>query len=225
MNTNRQKPVWTPRHKLILATVLGLQFAISYIIGAEELLTNTQMSMFPPIALTVLIPVALFVLAFMLSGRFKQFVLAQDFRILTALQLWRVIGFAFLALYSFNILPGLFALSAGLGDVAIGLMAIFMVAKLDRDPTYVSSSGFLSFQFFGLFDFIVALATAGLASGAFPALVSNGLTSAAMDVWPLNIFPSFIVPAFIILHLTVLLKIRDLRLRHRSSRTTLASAS
>ena len=34
---------------------------------------------------------------------------------LTTLQLWRVIGFAFLALYAFDTLPGLFALPAGWG--------------------------------------------------------------------------------------------------------------
>jgi hypothetical protein len=34
-----------------------------------------------------------------------------------------------------------------------------------------------------------------------------------MDVWPLNIFPSFGVPIFIILHLTVLLKVREMRRR------------
>lgn len=56
-----------------------------------------------------------------------------------------------------------------------------------------------------------AVAAAGLAAGAFPALIPGGVTSAAMDVWPLNVFPSFGAPAFIILHLTVLLKVRHMR--------------
>ncbi len=62
-----------------------------------------------------------------------------------------------------------------------------------------------------LFDFGVAIATSGLSAGAFPHLIAGGVTSAALDVWPLNLFPSLIVPAFIILHLTVLLKVRQLR--------------
>jgi len=225
MLTHNKKTVWTTGHKLTLAVVLTIQFVFTYIIGTEKLLTNTQLSMFPPIALTVFIPVALFVLACILSRPFKKFVLAQDFRILTALQLWRIIGFAFLPLYFYGVLPGLFAYPAGLGDMAIGLSALYMVAKLNRDPAYAGSKGFLRFQYLGLLDFIVALATAGLASGAFPALASNGLTSAAMDVWPLNIFPSFIVPAFIILHLIVLLKIRDMRIRQSSLSTTQAAAN
>ena len=47
--------------------------------------------------------------------------------------------------------------------------------------------------------------------GGFPSLIADGVTSAPMDVWPLNLFPSFFVPIFIILHLSVLLKVRHLR--------------
>ena len=35
----------------------------------------------------------------------------------------------------------------------------------------------------------------GLVAGAFPGLISNGVTSAPLDVWPMNVFPSFIAPA------------------------------
>ena len=69
------------------------------------------------------------------------------------------------------------------------------------------------FQWFGLADFAVAVGTATLAAGMFPALIPGGVTSGAMDVWPLNLFPSFGVPFFIIVHATALLKIRDLRRR------------
>jgi hypothetical protein len=145
------------------------------------------------------------------SARFRRFVLAQDMRTLTMMQLWRVIGFAFLALYAFGALPGLFAWPAGLGDVAIGLAAVVIVARMDRDPEFATSPGFVRFHLLGLFDFAVAIVTAGLSAGAFPGLIPGGITSAPLDVWPLNLFPSFLVPAFIIVHLTVLAKVRDLR--------------
>lgn len=72
----------------------------------------------------------------------------------------------------------------------------------------------IGFSLAGLLDFIVAAGTATLASGAFPALIPAGLTSGAMDVWPLSLFPSFIVPLFIILHLSVLFKFSHLRQSH-----------
>ena len=137
--------------------------------------------------------------------------LSLDIRTLTMFQHWRVIGFVFLPLYGFGVLPGFFAWPAGLGDVAIGLAAVFVIARIDRDPDYRTSAGLVRFHLLGLFDFAVAIATSGLAAGAYPVLIANGVTSSAMDVWPLNIFPSFLVPAFIIVHLIVLLKVRHLR--------------
>ena len=211
MNEIEQNIVWKTGHKLALASILAIQFAIAYMIGTGGLLENTQLTILPPIATTVFIPVALFLLAYAMSERFRKFVLAQDIRTLTALQLWRVIGFTFLTLYSFSVLPGLFAWPAGLGDFAVGLVAAWMIVNLDKDPNYAYSSGFMRFQFFGMLDFVAALGTAALSSGAFPSLISNGLTSSALDIWPLNLFPSFIVPGFIILHLVVLLKIRHAR--------------
>lgn len=63
----------------------------------------------------------------------------------------------------------------------------------------------------GLFDFVVAAGTAMLTAGGFPSLISGSLTSAPMEIWPLNLFPSFGVPIFIILHLTVLFQVMKLR--------------
>ena len=169
------------------------------------------MSLLPPIGITVAAPVLVFLAAYALSPGFRGFVLAQDLRRLTMIQHWRVIGFAFLLLYAFGLLPGLFAWPAGIGDVAIGVMAIFMVSRIERDPDFVTTSGFVWFNIAGLLDFATAIVTSVLASGRFPTLVPEGVTAAPMDVWPLNLFPSLIVPAFIILHLTVLLKVRALR--------------
>ena len=213
MNAHQQPVVWSPVHKAALAGLLLVQFAAAYVIGTEHLLTNDQLSVIPPIALPALIPAALFLSVYARSARFRSFVLGQNMRTLIVMQNWRVVGFAFLAVYAFDALPGVFALPAGLGDVAIGLAAAAIVARVYRDPGYAMSSGFVRFHLLGLLDFAVAVAaaTAGLAAGAFPGLIPSGVTSAPMDVWPLNLFPNFLVPAFIVLHLTALLKVRDLR--------------
>lgn len=211
MKTQPQTSVWTGRRKAILAGLLLVQFAAAYFIGAGQWLTNQGLYPIPPIAVTAALPVVLFLAAYAVSPRFQRFVLSQDLRTLTMLQHWRVIGFAFLPLYAFGVLPGLFALPAGLGDVAVGVTAAFVVAAIDRDPNFVTTTRFLWFHLMGLFDFTTAIVTSGLAAGAFPELISSGVTSAPLDVWPLNIFPSFIVPAFIIVQLTALLNIRELR--------------
>lgn len=204
-------PVWTGRTKAIAAALLAAQFLAAYVIGARELLRSDDHALFPPIAITAAVPVAAFLGSYALAPRFRRFVLAQDVRVLTLLQLWRVVGFAFLALYAFGTLPGLFALPAGAGDVAVGIAAFVVVRRLIERPDFARSMGFLAFHALGLADFAVAILTAGLAGGALPGLIVGGVTSAPMEVWPLNIFPSFLVPLFIILHLGVLLKVAALR--------------
>ena len=211
MSTQDQTPVWGQTQKVILGALLLVQFVFAYALGTGHWLTNDGQSIIPPIAYTAFAPVALFIAVYALSTQFRRFVLAQDIRILTMMQHWRVIGLGFLLLYSHQVLPGFFAWPAGLGDVAVGLTAILIIARLDRDPTYATTSGFTWFHYAGLADFAVAVVTAGLAAGAYPGLIPDGVTTAAIDVWPLNIFPSFLVPAFIILHLTVLLNVRELR--------------
>ena len=180
-------------------------------IGTEELLVNTGQSPFPPVALSAVVPVVLFFTIYNLSVRFRGGVQAQGIKFLTAIQLWRIIGFAFLELYYYDVLPGLFALPAGFGDVAVGVMALYMLFHVDRNIDWARTSVYVRFHVFGLVDFAVAIGTAGLASGAFPGLVPTGLTSAPMDIWPLNLFPSFFVPAFMILQIVALLKVRQMR--------------
>lgn len=202
---------WTIKAIVITTGLLLIQFTAAYVIGSGHLLTSNANSLLPPIAITAIIPVVGFLAAYNLIPAFRAFILAQDIRTLTMLQLWRVVGFVFLPLYAFGVLPGLFAWPAGVGDVIVGLLAFFVVSKIDRNPDFVTSPGFVRFHLLGLTDFVIAIGTSALAAGAFPALIPGGVTSAALDVWPLNIFPSFIVPAFIIAQLSVLLKVREAR--------------
>jgi hypothetical protein len=213
MTETNETTVWTTGKITALAATLAVWFAAAAFIGGAHLLPNTGASVIAPIAVTVFAPVMVFLALYLISASFRRFVLAQDIETLTMLQHWRIVGFAFLPLYFYGALPGLFAWPAGLGDVAIGLAAPLVILRLRRDPGYATSAGLVRYHYLGLLDFAVAFATVGLSAGAYPALISNGLTSAAMDAWPLNIFPSFGVPIFIILHLTVLLKVRALRRR------------
>ncbi len=211
MTTPTSEIRWSGPQRVWLAGILLAWFAAAYVIGTEGWASSEQPALFAPIALTAVVPVAVFLAIYALSDRFRGFVLSQDIRRLTMLQHWRVIGFVFLPLYIFGVLPGLFAWPAGLGDVAIGVAAAAMVTRLERDPGAATSPALARFHLLGLLDFAVAIATAGLASGVYPALISGGPTSAPLEAWPLNMFPSFLVPIFIIMHLTVLLKVRHLR--------------
>jgi hypothetical protein len=150
----------------------------------------------PPIALglAVLIPIAAFGLWFRASAPFRRFALALDPRTLTFVQSWRIVGFVFLVLYANGILPGLFAIPAGWGDVFIGITAPFVALKL-ADPSRRSS--FLLWQALGILDLVTAVGTGASAFFIDP----HGIPTSPNTVLPLSLIPTFGVPLLLILHL------------------------
>ncbi len=204
---------WSFSTKATLAVVLTVWFALAAVAGTSGIFTAGPDQVFRPVLLSVFVPVAVFLGVFAASPTFRGFVMSWDIRFLTMLQLWRVVGFAFLPLYAFDVLPGLFAWPAGLGDVAVGLTAPLVVLALLRRPEFARSGRFIVWNLLGLLDFVGAAGTAMLASGAIPGLVAGPVTSGPMEVWPLSLFPSFGVPLFVFMHLSVLFQVRALRAR------------
>jgi len=159
-----------------------------------------------PILISVAIPVLLFFGTYGALPRFKAMVLGADLRVITAIQAWRTLGLGFILLHLNGLLPGLFAWPAGLGDATIAMVAPWVVYRLLKDPGFVASNRFLWWNWLGLFDFAVAIALGAATSGAIPALVSSGVTSAAVSTMPLALIPGFFVPVFMLLHFTALLQ-------------------
>ncbi len=162
----------------------------------------------PP--LTVLVAVAgppmIFAAAYRASRRFRDFVLAIDLRLLTAVQSWRVIGVMFLAFYAYGLLPGLFAWPAGVGDAAVGLAAPFvLLAMLRRSPTWRRQVMWLNVA--GLLDFAGAVGTGVLSSNSSFGLVADGAARVSLGSLPLSLIPTFGVPLWTIFHIVSLLQL------------------
>ena len=164
----------------------------------------------PPIPVVVAagVPPILFLIFLRTSRALRDFVLGLDIRLLVAMQGWRVLGGIFLVLYISGNLPGVFAYPAGLGDVAIGVTAPWVLLALVRRPEFAASRNFIVWNLLGIFDLIVALTTGGLASGAVSGIVGE-VTTAPMVVWPLAMIPGFLVPLFVILHLIAIIQARQ----------------
>ncbi|WP_263367137.1 hypothetical protein [Edaphobacter bradus] len=150
----------------------------------------------PPIALllAVLVPISIFTIWYLTSKPFREFVLSIDPRTLSTIHSFRWAGFVFVVLYAYGILPGLFALPAGLGDMAIGLTALPVGARLAAQR---SRSGFIRWNLFGVADLVNALSL-GAAVGI---LEPNGIPTAPMTVLPMSFIPTFGVPLFLIIHI------------------------
>ena len=160
-----------------------------------------------PILIGVTVPILVYLVASWVSRAFHEFVLTVDLRLVTAIQAWRFAGLGFLALYTYGVLPGRFAWPAGLGDMAIGLTAPWVVLTLIRVPGFATSRLFVLWNLLGVLDLAVAVSTGAIVS-ALVAGAPGEVTTAPMAQLPLVLVPAFLVPFFVMLHLTALSQAR-----------------
>ena len=149
---------------------------------------------------------------------FHAFILAFDLRLATAIQAWRFAGLGFIALYVYGVLPGVFAWPAGLGDIAIGVTAPWVVIALIHRSGFASSRVFAVWNLLGILD-LVAAVSSGTLSSALASGVAGEITTGPMAQMPLVLIPAYFVPLFVMLHVTALLQARKLassnELNHR----------
>jgi hypothetical protein len=157
----------------------------------------------PPLALglAVLIPIVVFLVWFARSAAFRQFALSLSPRVLTFVQSWRVAGFVFLVLAAYGILPRIFALPAGWGDVAIGATAWLVGWKLASADHRRS---FILWQALGMTDLVMAVSMGTLAGVIDP----REIPTSPMTVLPLSLIPTFAVPLLLILHVICIAQAR-----------------
>jgi hypothetical protein len=174
----------------------------------------------PPLAIVIgaTLPLAIFAAAYRGSRSFREAVLSADLRLVAGIQAWRWAGIGFIDLWAHGVLPGPFAWTAGLGDMAVGFTAPWMALALARDPAFVGTRRFALFNWLGILDLTVALSLGGLSA----VLLRGGVTTAPMAQLPLVLIPAFMVPLFLMLHFSALLQARRAAIGYREARAVLA---
>ena len=152
-----------------------------------------------PLLMGVAVPLALFFAWLRLSDSFRDFVLALDLRLIAGIQAWRWAGMGFISLYAYHVLPAVFALTAGLGDMAIGFTAPWMILALARQPAFAGSAAFVRWNLAGILDLVVALSIGAL-TGILASGAPGEITTGPMQTLPLILIPAFLVPVFLMLH-------------------------
>ncbi len=190
------------QYRWVMSVLLAVWFAFAVLGSANHVFQGKPSQ--PPVALALAaaLPVLVFLVWFQVSASFRQFVQSLDARTLVYVQSWRILGFDFVVLYSLGLLPGYFALPAGLGDVAIGLTAPIVAARWLRPE---SKPLYIAWQLLGITDLVLALAFGATAGFVAP----HGLTTTMMTLLPSSLIPTFGVPLFLILHLICLMQIRE----------------
>jgi hypothetical protein len=172
---------------------------------------RTGASALPLLPSAIFLPVIIGAPLLLLSKRVGQLLDAMPTTWLVALQLYRIFGSQWLAYWLRGLLPGLWALPAGTGDVLTGLFAVPAAIALAAGTAEGRKAAIL-WNFFGIADLAVAI-TLGMiiTPGPFQLIVLNG-PSIGLDGYPNVLTPAFVVPGSILLHV---LSLRQLRRRSR----------
>lgn len=202
--------------KVTIGIIIGwFIFALSA--SALHLFKNGPNSIGVAVAIAALTPIIVFSLWFAASAGFRQFALSLDPRLLTSAQAWRIIGFTFVLLEARGVLPAVFALPAGYGDMAVGMTATFVAWKL-AEPAHRNS--FILWQLLGILDLVNAVTvgtTAFLISPQGPPMVP-------LTVLPLSLIPTFLVPLFLIFHVISIAQARTWKIASERIRQTTTPA-
>jgi len=177
----------------LMAWLIGAWFSIALTASAFHLYRTGPDQPPLPLGIAAVTPIAVFLAWYAASPRLREFTRSLNPRILTMVQTWRVEAFVFLVLASYGILPYLFALPAGIGDIAVGLTAPLVAMKLTDGK---HPKGFIRWQLLGMLDLVTAVAMGTLARVIDP----SGVPTNALTVLPLSLIPTFAVPLLFILH-------------------------
>jgi hypothetical protein len=163
----------------------------------------------PLLPLAIFLPVIVGVPILLRSKRIGEVLDAMPASWLIGLQVYRVVGGVFLAGWARGVVPGVFALPAGIGDMITGLLALPVAYYLvSRNGDAARSA--IAWNIFGLIDFTIAVGIGmAITPGPFQ-LIAPSVSNAGLGLYPVVMIPAFAVPSSILLHA---LSLRQLRRR------------
>jgi hypothetical protein len=143
------------------------------------------------------------------SPTFRQIVRAIPPTWFVAMHITRILGFGFLALMDMKLLPAVFALPAGYGDMIVAVLALgvlYLHITRNRHARALT----IAWNGLGLLDFVGALVTGVLYIGPFAAQLATAGASLSYLNYVL-IVPSFGVPLYTLLHIYSLFQLLSAR--------------
>jgi hypothetical protein len=208
---------------LLSATILVGWLAVAIALSAGGIY-HVNASTIPTIQYGILLPILVGALMIWRSEAAKRILDAVPQQCLVGVQLYRALGVVFLILYATGKLPSLFAWPAGVGDIAIGLLAPVVGLAYARAPR--EAGGLVkAWNVFGILDLIVAVTTGFLTAPSLLQPIEIQPTSELMTVLPMVLIPVFLVPLSIVLHLASLAKLSRDEARASSGKSVAAASA
>jgi len=153
--------------------------------------------------ITVLTPTVFFSLLFIFFPAIRSWTQSLNLAMLTLPHAWRTVGFTFLTLWFYGILPSGFAAPAGFGDFFIAIAAPIIATALWLQWKHAIHAA-IWFHILGIIDFFFALLT-GITG--FGVATVEMTTIDPMTAFPLVIIPTAFVPLLLLAHIMALTKI------------------
>ena len=211
----------TARSRATIVAVFGLWFLSVLALAATETLHTPGLAGVAGLGLAIAAPMLTMIIAAIASGRVRRSLLRVPVSSLVAANTVRVLGVSFLVLYSQGRLPASFALTAGWGDIAIGLTAP-IVAWLVATRGAQARGPLTIWNALGLLDLIVAISL-GITSSPAMQAGATAANSGVMTTLPWLLVPGFLVPTLAASHLAIFYRLR-VGLEHETASLTRTTA-
>lgn len=118
---------------------------------------------------------------------------------LIGIQFYRIAGVVFLTLYRQDVLPAVFAFSAGYGDIFVGLTAPIVAWWYYYKKPYARQAAIL-WNIIGIIDLVVALSVGFLGFSKPVQFLPLQPSTEALSLFPLVMIPLFAVPLALLMH-------------------------
>jgi hypothetical protein len=189
--------------------------ALVFLLGARGAFAAHADRFDPWVLLGITVPVLLGVLLFSRVASLRRLAAALPTPGLIGLQIYRVFGFTFLIAAWQGRIPFEFALAAGLGDFAIGVLAPLVALSLARGARG-SHALAVAWNLAGIADLVVAVTLGVLTSPSTIQVLALGHANAEVTRFPFVLIPAFAVPASLLLHVLTLWRLGASRRPARS---------
>ncbi len=135
---------------------------------------------------------------------------------LVGIQVYRILGGVFLVYWMHGAIPGTFALPAGIGDVATGMLALPAAIWVASGIPIGRRIG-IRWNLFGLADFAIAITMGTLTSPGPAHLLALNHPNTLIGTFPTVMIPAFAVPFSIFLHVLSLRQLTRLKSLQRAA--------
>jgi hypothetical protein len=187
------------RSMITSSTVLLGWYGLVTSLAVKGVFASSAVDNLSLIPVAVFVPIVIGLWLILRSETFKAAIAAVPLSWLVGIQVYRVVGFAFLVVWGLGKMPGESAVPAGAGDVTVGLLAIPVAWAVARGFKGARTAAYV-WNYIGILDFVVALAAGYLSSPGPFQVLALGHPDIMVSAYPMVMFPVFAIPISSLLH-------------------------